>query len=113
MKTTSARFIPTLSIVALLGVSSATLAAPTRPPEVATRKVRLADLDLFTAAGAETLYGRIKEAARLVCRHETFVRVEHECRARAIENAVRDVGSPLLVSIHRSATGHTEEVVAR
>jgi UrcA family protein len=113
MKKISIRLIPALLMVALLGASTATLAAPIRPPEIATKRVRVADLDLATAAGAETLYGRIKLAARRVCRHETVMRVEYACRARAIENAVRDVGSPLLVSIHRSATGRAEEVVAR
>jgi UrcA family protein len=61
----------------------------------------------------EELYGRIKLAARVVCRHEPLVRLEYACRARAIENAVRDVDSPLLTSVHRSATGRMEEVVAR
>jgi UrcA family protein len=113
MKKTSLRLIPALSMVALLAVSAATLAAPIRAPEVATRKVRFADLNLSTAVGVETLYGRIKTAARAVCRNETLVSAEYACRARAIENAVRDVGSPLLVSVHRAATGRTEEVVAR
>jgi UrcA family protein len=110
MKKTSVRLVPALLL--LLGVSTAAIAAPIRAPEVATRTVRIADLDLTTAAGVQTLYGRIKEAARIVCRHELF-RLEHECRARAIENAVKDVGSPLLASIHRTATGRTEEVAAR
>jgi UrcA family protein len=113
MKKISHCLISSLSMIALLGFSAATLAAPIRPPEVATRKVRFADLDLSTAVGVETLYGRIKTAARAVCRHETLVNMEYACRARAIENAVKDVGSPLLVSVHRSATGRTEEVVAR
>ena len=112
MKKISVRFVPTFSMLVLLGVSGSALAAPIRAPEFATRTVRLADLDLSTAVGAETLYGRIKEAARVVCRHESG-RPEYECRARAIDNAVRDVGSPLLASIHRSATGSTEEVVVR
>lgn len=113
MKKISIRLIPLLSIAALLGASPATLAAPIRTPEVAARKVRFADLDLSTSLGVEALYGRIKTAARAVCRHETLVRSEYACRKRAVENAVRDVGSPLLVSVHRSATGRTEEVVAR
>ena len=113
MNTISFRLISSLSMIALLGTSAATLAAPIRTPEVATRKVRVVDLDLSTAVGVEKLYGRIKLAARVVCRHEPRVRLEYECRARAIENAVKDAGSPLLTSVHRSATGRTEEVVAR
>lgn len=110
MKKISVRLVPALLLS--FGVSTSAFAAPIRAPEVATRTVRIADLDLSTAAGVQTLYGRIKEATRIVCRHE-LSRLEHECRARAIENAVKDVGSPLLASMHSSATGRTEEVVAR
>lgn len=110
MKKISVRLVPALFL--LLGISTEAFAAPIRAPAFATRTVRLADLDLSTAVGTETLYGRIKEAARLVCRHESG-RPKYECRARAIDNAVRDVGSTLLTSIHRSATGSTEEVVVR
>jgi UrcA family protein len=113
MRKTSLRFISAFSMVALLGVSAAALAAPIRAPEVATRKVRFADLNLSAALDVETLYERIRIAARAVCRHEMLVSEEYACRARAVENAVREVGSPLLVSVHRSATGRTEEVVAR
>lgn len=115
MKTTSSRLIPTLSIVALLGASATTLAAsPTALAEkVVTHKVRVADLDLSTAAGADTLYNRIKGAARVVCRDEKTYKLEAACQARAIDNAVMAVGSPLLASVHGSATGRIVEVVAR
>jgi UrcA family protein len=114
MKTISARLIPTLSTVALLGISATTLAATTRlEPEFVTQKVRFADLDLSTAAGARTLYGRITGAASLVCRYEETFKLERECQARAIDNAVREIGSPLLASVHGAATGRTVELVSR
>lgn len=114
MKTISARLIPTLSTVALLGFSPTTLAAPIRvEPEAVTKKVRFADLDLSTAAGARTLYGRITGAASLVCRYEPSLKLERECQARAIDDAVRTIGSPLLVSVHGAATGRTVELVSR
>ena len=115
MKTTSARLISTLSIVALFGVSATTLAAtPTALAEkVVTQKVRVSDLDLSTAAGADTLYNRIKGAARVVCRDERTYKLEAACQARAIDNAVMTVGSALLASVHGSATGRIVEVVAR
>ncbi|HEY9183363.1 MAG TPA: UrcA family protein, partial [Gammaproteobacteria bacterium] len=70
-------------------------------------------LNLSTPAGAETLYGRIKAAARLVCRDEHSYKREAACQARAIDNAVMAVGSPLLASVHGSATGRIVELVAR
>jgi UrcA family protein len=115
VKTISARLISTLSIVALLGVSATAFAVgPIALAEkVVTQKVRVADLDLSTAAGADTLYSRIKGAARVVCRDERSYKLESACQARAIDNAVMAVGSPLLASVHGSATGRIVEVVAR
>lgn len=115
MKTTSSRLIPTLSIVASLAVSATTLAAAPIALEekVVTQKVRVSDLDLSTAAGADTLYNRIKGAARAVCRDERTYKLEAACQVRAIDDAVMAVGSPLLASVHGSATGRIVEVVAR
>lgn len=111
MKKTSLRFV-SLSTFLLLGFSASTLAVPPRPPEVAKRIVSFKDLDITTATGAQTLYERIESAARVVCRQEIYMLV-HECRASAVENGVKAVGSPLLASIHRSMTGRAEEVVVR
>jgi UrcA family protein len=111
MKKISLRFVR-LSAFLLLGVSASTLAVPPRELGVATRIVRFDDLDISTAAGAQALYERIRSAARVVCRQETYPLVD-ECRASAVENGVRAVGSPLLASIHRSATQRVEEVVVR
>ena len=70
---------------------------------VASKIVRFADLDMSKPAGAETLYSRIKAAARTVCRGtaEPFM---SECRAEAVEDAVVGVGNPLLTETHRAAT---------
>jgi UrcA family protein len=110
VKTTS-RSVLALSTLALLGWSATTLAAPSRVGEVATKVVRFKDLDLSTAEGAQTLYDRIALAARIVCRdagHES-----RECRARAVDGAVRAVGRPLLSSVHSSSAKRVEEVVLR
>ena len=111
MKSTS-RSVLALSTLALLGWSAATLGAPGAVGEVASRVVRFKDLDLSTAEGAQTLYERISAAARSVCR-DAGSREVRECRARAIEEAVRAVGRPLLSSVHRSAVDANEEVVRR
>lgn len=109
---TSSRFALILSTGLLFGGSAATLAAPTLVGEIATKTVKFADLDISTASGAGALYERIVTAARFVCRDAGFKLVA-ECRARAIADAVRGVGSPLLSSVHSSTIERVEEVVLR
>ena len=111
MKTT-ARSVLALSTLVLLGWSATTLAAPIRGDDFATKVVRFKDLDLSTAVGAETLYGRIVAAARVVC-HGALATEARGCRARAVEEAVSAVGSPLLSSVHRSTAGRVAEVALR
>ena len=111
MKTTS-RSVLALTTLALLGWSATTLAAPSRVGDIATKVVRFKDLDLSTAEGAQTLYERISFAARVVCRDVGSTEMR-ECRARAVDDAVRAVGRPLLSSVHRSSVDRVEEVVLR
>ena len=111
MKATS-RLVLSLSMLVLLGSSAAALGAPNRDAEVATKVVRLKDLDLSTGDGAAKLYERIAAAARIVCRDAAYTQVR-ECRARAVDEAVRTVGNPLLSSVHRSTADGVEEVVLR
>ena len=111
MKTTS-RSVLALTTLALLGLSATTLAAPSRVGDIATKVVRFKDLDLSTAEGAQTLYERISFAARVVCRDVGSTEMR-ECRARAVDDAVRAVGRPLLSSVHRSTVDRVEEVVLR
>lgn len=103
-----------LSTGAVLALATAmpAVAAPVLDREVVSKIVRFKDLDLATAPGAEALYGRIVSAARAVCR-EQMHGLHVDCRTRAVDDAVRDVGSPLLSSIHRSMTEKVEEVVNR
>ncbi len=102
----------TLSTLVLFGGATGALGAPTRDADVATKVVRFKDLDLSTGAGARTLYERISAAAHVVCRGAPQADVR-SCRAAAIEEAVRTVGSPLLSSMHRSTADGVEEVVLR
>src|SRR5688500_2869034 len=98
---TSTRSVLAFSTCLLLGLSSPAFAAVDLSEAFVSRTVKFGDLDISKAAGAEALYGRIVSAARYVCRAEpyNFVRA---CRARAVDDAVQGVGSPLLSSIHRS-----------
>ena len=111
VKTTSRSVLALSTLLALVGWSATTLAAPSRVGEVATKVVRFKDLDLSTAEGAQTLYERITMAARIVCRDAGYE--VRECRARAVDDAVRAVGRPLLSSVHRSSAERVEEVVLR
>jgi UrcA family protein len=106
------RSVLSLSMLVLLGSSATALSAPNRDTEVATKVVRFKDLDLSTGVGAAKLYERIAAAARVVCRDAAYTEVR-ECRARAVDDAVRAVGNPLLSSVHRATADGVEEVVAR
>jgi len=111
MKTT-ARSALMLSTLMLLGAAATAVAAPSSDAEVATKVVRFKDLDLSTAVGAQKLHARITAAAVVVCRDAVYSEVR-ECRARAVDEAVRAVGNPLLSSVHGSTADHVEEVVLR
>jgi UrcA family protein len=110
MKTAS-RFVLALSTLSLLA-GSATALAGTRVGDIPTKKVTFKDLDLSTASGAEALYQRITDAAREVCRGAELNAIR-SCRAIAVEDAVKGVGSPLLSSVHRSSVERVENLARR
>ena len=109
---TSIRLAVMLSTFSLLAGAMTAFAAPRPDRESVTKVVRFNDLDLATGAGAETLYTRIAAAARVVCRGVPQGAVR-ACRHEAVDGAVRTIGSPLLSSVHRSATEGVAEVVRR
>ena len=108
MKTT-ARLI--LSLSTLMSLCGAAQAAD-RVGDVPTKTVSFRDLDLSTADGAHALYGRIEAAAREVCRGTELADYD-ACRARALEDAVKYVGNPLLSAASRSAAESNEEIALR
>ena len=93
---------------ALASCSAQALAAP--PAGAPSVTVGYSDLDLSTAAGAHTLYHRIKGAARDVCGSEgRSVReasLWRSCVQSAIAGAVGAVDNPLLTSVY---TGKSRE----
>jgi UrcA family protein len=109
---TATRSVLTLSTLALIGWSATAVAAPSRADDVATKVVRFGDLDLSTATGAEALYERIAAAARVVCRGAERALVR-ECKGRAVDDAVKAIGNPLLSSVHRSTSGRVADAVTR
>lgn len=76
-------------------------------PKVKSLAVSFADLDLSKSAGAQTLYKRIKAAARHVCGptdQYTFVTSAsafRQCFEKAVADAVAQVDRPSLTALHR------------
>ena len=97
-----------VSALAVLGASPALADEAVR-----SVKVSYADLDLNTQAGAATLYGRLRGAARQLCGYEgtTFTdqAIWNECVKRAVGDAVAKVNSPQLTALY---TGKSPAVIA-
>jgi UrcA family protein len=76
-----------------------------------SRKVSYADLDISKPAGAKVLYGRIVRAAKEVCQFTSFEslginQMINRCVDHAIDNAVKDVGSPALSALRPNSVIH-------
>ena len=117
MNTTATRRKQLLARTLLLGIASGlSLAAHAgeaqHPNQVTTRvKVSYADLDLSEAAGAQTLYARIKSAAREACGPEPAIldlrdaAAYNACYDQAVAKAVNRVGSEQLNALHAARSG--------
>jgi UrcA family protein len=91
-------------------VSSTAVAKPSADEQIATRTVKVWDLDLTESADVQTLYDRVHAAAAHVCRAEerrayrvTRMRVAgwlDRCVDGAIDGAVRELGNPSLAALH-------------
>ena len=76
-----------------------------------SKRVSYADLDISKPAGAKVLYGRIVRAAKQVCQFSGFqsfgaAQMVNRCIDHAIDNAVKDVGSPALSALRPSSPIH-------
>jgi UrcA family protein len=76
-----------------------------------SKRVSYADLDISKPAGAKVLYGRIVRAAKEVCQITGFQplgtsQMVSRCVDYAIDNAVKDVGSPALSALRPSGAIH-------
>lgn len=68
--------------------------------EVKDEMIKVADLDLKTEAGAETLIGRVRAAAKRVCAPRPTAKANfkdatdyEKCKDAAVERAIKDSGS--------------------
>jgi UrcA family protein len=76
-----------------------------------SKRVSYADLDISKPAGAKVLYGRIVRAAKEVCQSDGYdslgaAQLVSRCIDHAIDNAVKDVGSPALSALRPNAPMH-------
>jgi len=76
-----------------------------------SKRVSYADLDISKPAGAKVLYGRIVRAANEVCKTNGYdslgaVQLLSRCVDYAIDNAVKDVGSPALSALRPKSAVH-------
>jgi UrcA family protein len=87
-----------------------TVSASAQAESVPTKLVQFADLNVATSEGAKTLYGRIRGAAKEVCRlsigTDPIERVAaHSCIERAIDKAVKEVNAPALTALRFGSSG--------
>ena len=110
---TSRTLRPMRAAIAALAVCTCLVAhAAPAGQAVKMQAVSFADLDLSKPAGAQTLYKRIKAAARVVCGpvdHYSYMtpKAFRECFETAIADAVAQVDRPSLTALHRVETSRT------
>jgi UrcA family protein len=96
------------SAIALCALQATARAADDGLP---SKRVSYADLDISTPAGAKVLYRRIVRAAKDVCNSTGLdslgaAQLTNRCIDYAIDNAVKDVGSPALSALRPSGPIH-------
>ena len=100
------------AVGATLIIGAATSAFGAAPAaEAPSIRVSYNDLNLATEQGTLALYARIVSAAGKVCevpdiRDLDRVAAANECRAQAIEHAVRDVGNERLAALYTARRDH-------
>jgi UrcA family protein len=100
-----------LAIAAALGPLSA--AASSNGADIPSRVVSYGDLNLESHEGISRLYSRIKSAAKEVCEPAVFsvtsaYLLQARCQERAVVQAVADVRSTRLMTLHMALTGRVD-----
>jgi len=101
---------PLLNCCLAAALSCSALAAMADTPLPAKSVVvRYADLNLANPEGIQTLYQRIRMAARVVCggsesRSVQALHLASQCRERAIDDAVSKVNNRILTAMHKEKT---------
>jgi UrcA family protein len=100
-----------LAVAGAFGAGLAPL--PDSGRQVKSLTVSFGDLDLGNTAGVNTLYARLRSAARRVCgtadlRNLRAVADVKRCRAEALDDAVARIDHPRLTALHRGPDGMEE-----
>jgi UrcA family protein len=102
-----------ITVAAVLCTYLFTYGASAEQPQTVSVTVSYADLDLSKAAGAQTLYKRIKAAARRACgsidgyTHMKSQRGWRECYETTMADAVGKVNLPVLTALHQQQSSKT------
>ena len=101
-----------IAVIVALGLGMPLLASGAAPSQGETDrvKVRFADLDIESKAGARVLYGRLKQASRQACNLKSYTQdrslvyreAAKDCYEGALEKAVSKIDSKALAEIHSS-----------
>jgi UrcA family protein len=108
-----------LALPLSLALAAAAFAVPALASNVEPKQmtVSTADLNLEHPAGVDALYGRIRAAARGVCREAEGLDVASKLRWRscmndAVDGAVAAAHSDALTSLHLAKSGRSAATVA-
>ena len=101
-----------IAVIVALGLGMPMLANGAVPSQGGTDavKVRFADLDIESKAGARVLYGRLQQASKQACnlysysqdRSLVYRSAAKDCYEGALEKAVSKIDSEALSEIHSS-----------
>jgi len=101
-----------IAVIVALGLGMPMLANGAVPSQGETDavKVRFADLDIESKAGARVLYGRLQQASKQACnvhsytqdRSLVYIAAAKDCYEGALEKAVSKIDSEALSEIHSS-----------
>jgi len=105
-----------LTTALLISIFIAGTAFAGTPDDVRTETVKFQDLNLNSEAGVETLYQRIKAAARRVCTDSegglSSAYAAQRCEEKAESRAVLDVNAPQLTAFYQKKTGRPVPMLA-
>ena len=110
--TRMSRYVALATVACGIALTTPSMAEQ-REGESLTKVVSFADLNLNGAAGARTLYGRLRLAATQVCapfRGDTLKDKTRwrECFDPALARSVAEIDAPMLTAYHLSQTGKSE-----
>jgi UrcA family protein len=105
--------------LAMTGVAASAAAFPPEAVTVNKVVVRYSDLNLQKEAGAAALLARLSNAANKVCvipsSSPAYIRPRNQglaCRESALQNAVADVGHPMVTALYQSSRGIVQTKLA-